>query len=453
VLVRDPDRLQGRLWVKQVEILQGDVFHPETLAPAMDKVAAAYYLIHSISGNHDFQERDLVAARNFGAMAKSAGVNRIIYLSGLGNPEADLSEHLKSRQDTGRELAKAGVPVTEFRAAIIVGSGSVSFEMVRYLTERLPVMICPRWVYTEVQPVAIRDVLAYLIAALDVPESVGRIIEIGGKDVLTYGDMMLVYAGVRGLKRVLIPVPVLSPRLFSHLAQWTTPVPASITRPLIEGLRSEVIIRDDSARRIFPDIHPLDYRTAVEKALERLDLGDVETRWTDALASSQGDTPPVVIKNQEGMILEQRQALVRASQAEVYSLFTSLGGERGWLFYNWAWEIRGLMDRLVGGVGLRRGRRDPNDVRVGDAVDFWRVEAVDPRRLLRLRAEMKVPGRAWLQFEAQPIENGKTQLIQTAFFAPKGLSGFLYWYILYPLHSLIFSGLIRELKEQAEVGK
>jgi uncharacterized protein YbjT (DUF2867 family) len=453
VLVRDPDRLQGRLWVKQVEILQGDVFHPETLAPAMDKVAAAYYLIHSISGNHDFQERDLVAARNFGAMAKSAGVNRIIYLSGLGNPEADLSEHLKSRQDTGRELAKAGVPVTEFRAAIIVGSGSVSFEMVRYLTERLPVMICPRWVYTEVQPVAIRDVLAYLIAALDVPESVGRIIEIGGKDVLTYGDMMLVYAGVRGLKRVLIPVPVLSPRLFSHLAQWTTPVPASITRPLIEGLRSEVIIRDDSARRIFPDIHPLDYRTAVEKALERLDLGDVETRWTDALASSQGDTPPVVIKNQEGMILEQRQALVRASQAEVYSLFTSLGGERGWLFYNWTWEIRGLMDRLVGGVGLRRGRRDPNDVRVGDAVDFWRVEAVDPRRLLRLRAEMKVPGRAWLQFEAQPIENGKTQLIQTAFFAPKGLSGFLYWYILYPLHSLIFSGLIRELKEQAEVGK
>jgi hypothetical protein len=220
----------------------------------------------------------------------------------------------------------------------------------------------------------------------------------------------------------------------------------------VEGLRNEVVVRDNTAEQLFPNVDPLDYRTSVEKALERLDLGDVETRWTDALASSQGDSPAVVIKNQEGMILEQRQSLVEASQNQVYSLYTSLGGERGWLFFNWAWEIRGLMDRIVGGVGLRRGRRDPKEVRVGDAVDFWRVEAVVPGELLRLRAEMKVPGRAWLQFDSIPITKSETQLVQTAFCDPKGLTGFLYWYLLYPIHSLIFSGLIREIKSRAEAG-
>ncbi len=449
VLVRDASRLQGRFWAGQVEVVQGDVLDPSSLPPAMQGVFAAYYLIHSMSGK-DFHERDLAAARNFGAAAAAAGVQRILYLGGLGDPDADLSMHLRSRQQTGQALSASGVPVTEFRSAIVVGSGSVSFEMIRNLTERLPAMICPQWVYTRVQPIAIRDVLDYLVAALAVDQSAGRIIEIGGTDVLTYAEMMLQYAEVRGLRRWLISVPVLTPRLSSYWVHWMTPVPAEIARPLIEGLRNEVIVRDDAAAHLFPAIHPMNYRTAVARALAKLDAGQVETAWSDALASSRGDQPSVELKNQEGMIIERRQAEVSASPHDVFGAFTQLGGERGWLYWNWAWQVRGIVDRLVGGVGFRRGRRHPAEVRPGDALDFWRVEAVEMDRSLRLRAEMKVPGRAWLLFEARPQGGEKTLLQQTAFFAPKGLSGLLYWYLLYPVHRLIFSGLIRNLAAQAE---
>jgi uncharacterized protein YbjT (DUF2867 family) len=450
VFVRDITRLQGRFWAKDVDVVQGDVFNCETLSAAMEGIMAAYYLIHSMSGSHDFHERDLVAARNFGTMAEKTGVEQIIYLGGLGDPESDLSEHLSSRQATGQALAEAGVPVTEFRAAIIVGSGSVSFEMIRYLTERIPVMICPKWVFTRVQPIAIDDVLTYLAAAIPNQDSRGKIIEIGGADVFTYGDMMKGYAAVRGLKRALIPVPVLTPRLSSYWVHWMTPVPASITRPLVEGLRNEVVVRDEVAREIFPDILPKDYSTAVQEALTSLQAGQIETRWTDAQVSSLGNRSPVVLTTLEGMILERRQVEVNASPLNVYGSFTRLGGEIGWLYFDLAWRVRGAIDRLIGGVGLRRGRRDPVDIRVGDAIDFWRVEAVDPEKMLRLRAEMKVPGRAWLQFEAKTLENDRTQLIQTAYFAPKGLFGLLYWYGLYPLRGLILSGLNRELKKMAE---
>ena len=451
VLVRDKERLQGRPWADQVKVIEGDVFKPETLPPAMDGVEAAYYLIHSMSESDDFEKRDLVAARNFGTAAKRAGVERIIYLGGLGDSDADLSKHLQSRQETGRVLRESGLPVTEFRAAIIVGSGSISFEMIRYLTERIPIMIAPRWVFTKVQPISIKDILNYLSTALHVSQSMGKIIEVGGADQISYGDMMLGYAQVRGLKRHIVPVPVLTPRLSSYWVHWTTPVPASITQPLIEGLRNEVIVRDDLAKRLFPNIHPDDYQTAVKEALENLEADRVETRWSDALASSQGDHSPVMLKTHQGMIVEQRQKRVSASPARIYETFTSLGGERGWLYFNWAWHLRGIIDRLIGGAGLRRGRRHSHDVHVGDAIDFWRVEEVKPGRLLRLRAEMKLPGRAWLQFETQPQEEQEeTLLIQTAFFAPKGLFGFLYWYLLYPLHSLIFSGMIQKLKEEAE---
>jgi uncharacterized protein YbjT (DUF2867 family) len=271
VLVRDPTRLQDQAWVDKVDVQQGDVLDPETLSPAMNNVTVAYYLIHSMTGNEDFHKRDLIAADNFGNAAKSAGVERIIYLGGLGDPEADLSEHLKSRQATGLSLANSGVPVTELRAAIIVGSGSISFEMIRYLTERIPIMVCPRWVFTRVQPIAIQDVLAYLTEAMEVKESSGRIIEIGGADVMTYADMMMGYAKQRGLRRYIIPVPVLTPGLSSYWVHWMTPIPASIARPLIEGLRNEVVVRDDTAKKLFPDIHPVDYATAVRSALERLD--------------------------------------------------------------------------------------------------------------------------------------------------------------------------------------
>ena len=451
VLVRDPERLLGRNWSHEVEVSQGDVLKPETLASALDGIRAAYYLIHSMQGSTDFHERDLLAARNFSQAAKKAGIEQIIYLGGLGNPEEDLSEHLASRQATGEILAQAGVPVTEFRAAIIVGSGSISFEMIRYLTERIPVMMCPRWVYTRVQPISIDDVLSYLLSALETPDCQGRVIEIGGADVFTYGDMLQGYAEVRDLRRVLISVPVLSPRLSSYWVHWMTPVPVAITRPLVEGLRNEVIVRDDSAQQLFPHIKPMDYKTSVRNTLKNLEAGRVETRWTDALVSSLGNRVPVSLASQEGMIIEQRMIDVRAAPIQVFHGFTRLGGEVGWLFMDWAWQFRGLIDRAIGGVGLRRGRRDPLNVRVGDALDFWRVEAVEPEKSLRLRAEMKVPGRAWLQFEAHPLANGDTHLVQTAFFAPKGLSGVLYWYILYPIHRVIFSGLIREIKNMVEM--
>jgi uncharacterized protein YbjT (DUF2867 family) len=451
VLVRDPARLQGRPWLEQVEVVAGDALKPDTLPAAMQGINTAYYLIHSMSGSADFHQRDLVAARSFGAMAKTAGVKRIIYLGGLGDPGADLSQHLRSRQETGEALREAGVPVTEFRAAIIVGSGSVSFEMIRYLTERLPVMICPRWVFTRVQPIAVGDVLAYLVGALATPESAGKTIEIGGADLLTYGEMMLGYAQVRGLRRLLLPVPVLTPRLSSYWVYWVTPIPAEIARPLIEGLRNEVIVRDDTARRLFPHIQPMDYYSAVRQALADLKAARIDTTWSDALVTTQrGDSAPVTLAVREGMFIERRQRTVQASPACVYRAFTGLGGEQGWLYFDRAWQLRGLLDRLMGGVGMRRGRRDPYEVRAGDALDFWRVETVAPDHLLRLRAEMRVPGEAWLQLEAEPLGEGQTRLIQTAYFAPKGLLGFLYWYGLYPIHGLIFSGLIGRLVEQAE---
>jgi hypothetical protein len=356
---------------------------------------------------------------------------------------------LRSRQLTGAALRRSGVPLTEFRAGVIVGSGSLSFELIRYLTERVPVMICPRWVRTLTQPIGIRDVLDYLTAALTVPESSGRILEIGGAEVVTYGEMMMIYAEVRGLRRLMIPVPVLTPRLSSYWVNLVTPIPAVIARPLIEGLRNENRVHDPSARQLFPQIHPVGYRVAVERTLERLQAGHIETAWSDALSTSQSGPPPVVLTNLEGMIVERRQRLVAATPADAYRIFTGLGGKRGWLYMNWAWRIRGFIDRLIGGVGLRRGRRDPDELRVGDALDFWRVEAVEPGRLLRLRAEMKVPGKAWLQFQVAPAEHGQSLLSQTAFFAPKGLSGWLYWYALYPIHRIIFSGCIDGIAQRA----
>ncbi len=444
-MVRDPARLDGRRWIGEVEIVKGDVLDVPSLAAALAGVDVAYYLIHSLGSGSDFHERDARAARAFGEAARAAGVGRIVYLGGLGDPSTNLSEHLRSRQQTGDALREAGVPVTEFRAAVIVGAGSLSFEMIRYLTERVPIMICPNWVYTRIQPIAIRNVLDYLAAALDVPGSSGQVIEIGGADVITYGEMMTRYAKVRGLRRLLVPVPVLTPRLSSYWVHLVTPIPAAIARPLIDGLRNEVVVRDQRARTLFPEIAPMGYDDAVARALDRLNAGSVETVWSDALASSQGDVPPVVLATQDGMVIEHRQVVVEAEPAAVFGAFTTLGGTTGWLYMNWAWQLRGLFDRLAGGVGMRRGRRHPHDVRVGDALDFWRVEAVEPGTLLRLRAEMKVPGRAWLQFQATPQAPGRTLLSQTAFFAPHGLWGLVYWYTLYPLHQVIFSGMIRRL--------
>jgi len=449
-LARDASRLQGRPWRGDVELVVGDVLRPDTLSDAMRGVAVAYYLVHSLGAGSDFPERDVTAARHFGTAAKNAAVERIIYLGGLGDPGKALSAHLRSRHETGEALRESGVPVTEFRAGVIVGSGSLSFEMIRYLTERVPVMICPRWVYTRIQPIAVRTVLDYLVEALRVAGSAGRTIEIGGADVITYGEMLTFYAEVRGLRRWLVPVPVLTPKLSSYWVHFVTPIPAAIARPLIAGLRNEIIVRDDVARHLFPGIQPLDYRTAVKLALEKLRADKVETAWSDALSTSQPDAAPVTLTTHEGMIIEHRQLAVDATTEAIFRAFTGLGGTRGWLYMNWAWRVRGAFDRLCGGVGLRRGRRDADSVRVGEALDFWRVEAVEPSHLMRLRAEMKVPGKAWLQFEVKAQEHDTRPLLtQIAFFAPKGLLGLVYWYALYPIHSMIFGGMIQRVAKRA----
>ncbi len=322
--------------------------------------------------------------------------------------------------------------------------------MIRYLSERVPLMICPRWVFSRIQPIAIKDVMDYLVAALEIPESAGRVVEIGGAEVLTYADTMLEYSRIRGLRRFIIPVPVLSPGLSSHWVHWVTPVSARIARPLIEGVRNDVVVEDRSARKLFPGIKPMDYREAVQLALSDLNAGRVETAWSDSLGTTQVDAQPVSLASWEGLMIKKWQRIVSASPGKVYYVFSGIGGKRGWLHAQGAWRLRGIADRLMGGVGLRRGRRHPQQLRIGDAVDFWRVEALEPGRLLRLRSEMRAPGPLWLQFEVHPQNTGKSLLAVTLFYAPRGLLGLLYWYLFYPLHIEVFSGLILKLAKRAE---
>ena len=445
LMSRDARPLSARF--PDARIVAADLLKPVTLPATLDGVEVAYYLAHSMTeGERGFAERDRQAAASFAAAAKTAGVSRIIYLGGLGEDSAGLSHHLTSRHETGAELAAHGVPVTEFRAAVIIGSGSASFEILRHLTERLPIMITPRWVGTRCQPIGIRDVLDYLVAALDHPEVTG-IVEIGGPDVLSYGDMMRTYARQRGLRRLMIPVPVLTPRLSSYWVNLVSPVPSSIARPLIEGLRNEVVVQDPAPASRF-GLEPRPFGEALQEAIDRTDRHDVESTWFDA-ARRRGINRLEVLSSSEGMIVERRQRHVASGPSSVFAVVERLGGRGGWLFADVLWRLRGLVDRTVGGVGMRLGRRDPDRLRVGDAVDFWRVEDVQRPSLLRLRAEMKVPGRAWLQYEVEATDGG-SRIVQTAFFEPKGLPGLAYWYLLYPVHALIFRGLIRALAARAE---
>ena len=450
VLVRNRHSLLSRPWSSQVEVAVGDALNPETLSQALAGVDCAYYLIHSMSSGSGFHDLDIKAARAFGQAAKEVGVKHIIYLGGLGDPEANLSRHLRSRQETGQALREGGVPVTEFRAAVIVGPGSISFEMIRELVERLPVMVCPKWIYSRIQPIAVDDLLEYLVSALDSPECRGHIVEIGGKDVTTYRGLMLGYAKARGLKRLLLPVPVLTPRLSSYWVHWMTPIPARVSGPLVDGLRNDVVVTNGLAGTLFPHIEPLDYASAIARVIEDLEKGRIDTSWSDALGASVKQDGPVHLESRQGMIIERRSRLVAAPPGAVYRVFTGIGAARGWYFANWCWRLRGMLDRLLGGAGLRRGRRHPDDLRVGDALDFWRVEALETGRLVRLASEMKVPGRAWLQYEVREDRDGATVLEQTAAFVPKGLTGLAYWYALYPLHAWIFSGLVKAIARRAE---
>jgi uncharacterized protein YbjT (DUF2867 family) len=445
LLARDPRPLEARF--PEARVVAADLLDPDSIGPAVDGIEYAYYLAHSMSaGEAGFVERDRTAAHDFAAAAAAAGVRRIVYLGGLGDDSADLSHHLASRHEVGAELARHGVAVTEFRAAIVVGSGSASFEMLRSLTERLPIMITPRWVGTRCQPIGIRDVLDYLVGAVDHPEISG-IVEIGGPDVLSYGGMMLAYARLRHLRRLMIPVPVLTPRLSSYWVGLVSPVPSGIARPLIEGLRNEVIVRDPRPSQAF-GLSPRPYLVALQEAIDRTDRHAVASTWFDASTSPQHESLTSSVSSREGMIIDRRVRSVRASPAHVFEVLEGVGGHAGWPYANLLWRLRGLADRMVGGVGMRLGRRDPERLRVGDALDFWRVEEVRRPELLRLRAEIKFPGRAWLQLEVIPSGDG-CRLVQTLFFEPKGLPGLAYWYVLYPVRAAILRGTVRGLANRA----
>lgn len=449
-MVRDRSRLKGRSWEKHVEIVEGDVLDYDSLPPVLEGVDVAYYLIHSLDAD-GFAEKDKSAADHFGQAASLKEVKRIVYLGGLQPKSDKMSEHLASRLQTGNKLRQWNVPVTEFRAGAVIGSGSLSFEVVRYLSERLPFMITPRWVWTPTQPIAVRNVLQYLVLALTTPESKSEIIEIGGADVLAYGDMMQIYTEIRGLKRISFPVPFLSPSLSSHWVGLVTPLNSKIVRPLVEGLDNELIVRDDKAKKMF-NVDLLSYEEAVHLALARFKEDSVETSWSDAVVSSMDEkmwTEPLVDK--EGMIRERRHITVKAPVQVVFETVKSLGGDNGWYYADFLWKIRGFLDVVFGGVGMRKSRRSYTDVRPGDTIDFWRVEEVEENSLLRLRAEMKVPGRAWLQYEVEGINQTESVLTQTAYYEPKGLFGFLYWYALYIPHLLIFPGMLRALARRAEL--
>jgi uncharacterized protein YbjT (DUF2867 family) len=444
-VTRHPEALRPRV-TPETEVVTGDVLDANSLAPHMTRVHTAYYLVHSMASSSSFEEEDRRGAEAFATAARNAGVKRLVYLGGLGSG-TELSPHLRSRQEVGRILRESGVPTIEFRASIIIGSGSASFEMIRALVERLPAMITPRWVKTLTQPVAIEDVISYLIETLTLPIDGSHIVEIGGADQVSYLDLMKEYGRQRGLKRLMIPVPILSPRLSSLWLGLVTPVYARVGRELVDSLRNETIVHDKSANTLF-SVRPLGFRAALKRALLNEDRQVAATHWSDAF-SSVG--PP---REWGGVkfgprIVDSRCARVAFPPVKAFRPIERLGGQTGWYYADWLWRTRGLLDLAFHGAGMRRGRRDPDKLLVGDTVDFWRVEEIQPGRLLRLAAEMRLPGRAWLQFEVEPAESGST-VRQTAIFDPIGVLGQLYWYLLYPVHQFVFAGMLKGIVRAIE---
>lgn len=442
--VREPRKLHSRTWIDhpRLNIVKGDASDPESLRDALRDCSSAYYLIHSmLAAGGDYQERDRKLAETFSEAAARAGVGRIVYLGGLGETGDGLSRHLSSRRETEDALRGGPVPVTVLRAAMIIGSGSASFEILRYLVERLPVMVTPRWVGTECQPIAVENVLHYLVACLDAPETEGRTLDIGGADVMTYLEIMEVMAEVRGLpKRIIIPVPVLTPKLSSLWIHLVTPVSSRIARPLAEGLKNRVVCRDDEAHRLMPQ-HLFSVREAIQAAVGGDSASEIESSWKDA-----GPIPGDPDFAGGTTYLDRRETPIEAPAASVFAALCRLGGENGYYASSWLWRLRGWMDMLFGGPGLRRGRRDPESVRFGDALDFWRVTGVERDRRLRLQAEMKLPGEAILEFEIEPAGERSVRLVQTARFKPRGLAGILYWYAVMPFHSAVFSGMLEGIR-------
>ncbi|MFM7163131.1 MAG: SDR family oxidoreductase [Planctomycetaceae bacterium] len=445
-LARRPESLRSKVG-PETEVIAGDVFDEASLDRALAGVDTAYYLVHSMGATGDFEQEDRRAAESFARAATRAGVKRIVYLGGLGSRDQNLSKHLRSRQETGDVLRTADVQVIEFRASIVIGSGSLSFEMIRALTERLPVMICPKWVQVLAQPIAIEDLLQYLVAALDLPSGPSQVFEIGGPDQVSYGQIMREYARQRGLRRWLIPVPLLTPYLSSLWLGLVTPLYARVGRKLVESLRNPTLVSNNLAESIF-EIRPRGVADAIARALVQEDHEVTQTRWSDAL-SSAGPARSYGGQRLGSRIIDSRTRRVECSPQKAFEPIRRIGGTTGWYYGDWLWKLRGFLDLLVGGVGVRRGRRDAEEPVVGEPLDFWRVEEYEPDHKLRLRAEMKVPGRAWLEFEVQPEGQGSV-IRQTALFDPKGLWGLAYWYALVPLHFFVFNGMLANIARRAE---
>lgn len=460
-LARDPGKLRDHAWAGRAEVVRGDVTDPRSLAAAMDGIDVAYYLVHALGTGSGFEERDREAARTFARQAHAAGVRRIVYLGGLtpaDMPVQALSPHLRSRAEVGEIFLAGPVPATVLRAAVVIGSGSASFEMLRYLTERLPVMVTPSWVGTRCQPIAVRDVLRYLVGSAGMAPEVDRAFDIGGPDVLTYEEMMRRYAAVAGLPpRLILRVPMLTPRLSSHWIGLVTPVPRALARPLAESLRHEVVCAEHDIALHVPDPPgtPIGFDEALRLALRRIREARVTTRWSSAALPGAPSDPLPTDPDWAGgsLYTDRRERAVDASPEALWRVVEGIGGENGWYSFPLAWVLRGWLDRLVGGVGIRRGRRDATRLRVGDSLDFWRVEEIVPGRLLRLRAEMRLPGLAWLELHADapgPGEAGAARYRQRALFHPHGLLGHLYWWSVSPFHALVFGGMARNIARAAQ---
>ena len=452
---RNPEKLKGRSWshLENVETVYGDVFDKESLEKALIGCGVIYYLVHSMNPSvGDFASADRLASENTVAAAEKIGASRIIYLAGLGEENTSLSHHLKSRREVESVLRSGNIPITTLRAAMIIGSGSASFEILRYLVERLPLMVTPKWIFTECQPIAVRNVLHYLVACLDCPATIGETFDIGTQEIVTYCDLMRIYAEEAGLsKRFIIPVPVLTPRLSSYWIHLVTPVPAALARPLAEGLRNPVLCTETRIRQIIPQ-ELLDCRQAIRLALEKMRLQQVETSWSDA-----GAIAPVEWSTQEdpdwagGTIFrDDRRMLVKGSAHQLWPAVVGIGGKTGWYSADWLWHLRGMIDRLLGGPGLGRGRRHPEEIQPGDALDFWRVLVVDKEHRLKLVAEMKLPGEAVLELVLTECADGTTEIRQFARFKPRGLLGLSYWYSVMPFHNLVFVGMMRGIAKASD---
>jgi uncharacterized protein YbjT (DUF2867 family) len=445
-VARRPEFLKSRV-ASATEVVQADCLDRGSLVSAMAGVHTAYYFVHSMGSPGQFEEEDRRAAQNFAEAAHEQGVRRIVYLGGLGEQDAGLSAHLRSRHEVADILRNSGVPTVEFRASIVIGSGSISFEMIRALVQRLPVMICPRWVEVKAQPIAIEDVIAYLVEVLELPTDQSAVYEIGGPDQVSYGEIMREYARQCGLRRWMIPIPLLTPHLSSLWLGLITPIYARIGKKLIDSMRNPTLVGDTSALTAFR-IKPKGLKEAIERALHCESKEFAATFWSDALSS--GGKPASWGGVRFGTrLVDSRTIEVSVPPAQAFAPIERIGGAQGWYFASFLWQIRGFVDLLLGGVGMRRGRRDPHMVAVGEALDFWRVESLEPNRMLGLVAEMKVPGRAWLQFEVEPTSHGSV-IRQTAIFDPAGLGGLLYWYALYPIHYFIFQGMLRNIAATAE---